>query len=192
MLCGRARNTSEAVRRILDRYGIRYRVEPRLVRGLDYYERTVFEVLSDRLGSQNAILGGGRYDGLVEELGGPSIPGLGFAMGIERMILLLPEPPGATSAFDVALVSLGTAGADAAVEMAQRLRRARLRVISPVTERPMGAQLKRADKLGARFAVFVGADEIAAGQYGVKNLRTGEQESMGEATLIARCGEDHE
>jgi histidyl-tRNA synthetase len=191
MLCGACQEHFEEVRRILDRYGIRYRVEPRLVRGLDYYERTVFEVLSDQLGSQNAILGGGRYDGLVEELGGPPIPGLGFAMGIERMILLLPERLGSTSGFDVALVSLGTEGAYAAVEMAQRLRATRLRVISPVSERPMGAQLKRANKLGARFAVFVGADEIAAGTYGVKNLLTGDQEPMDEATIIARCGENH-
>jgi histidyl-tRNA synthetase len=192
MLCGPCREHFEEVQRVLDRYGIRYRVEARLVRGLDYYERTVFEVLCDGLGSQNAILGGGRYDGLVAELGGPSIPGLGFAMGIERMILLLPERLGAGSGFDVALVSLGSDGAQAAVEMAQRLRGAGLTVISPVTQRPMGAQLRRADKVGARFAVFVGADEIAAGRFGVKNLRSGDQEPMDEATIIARCGANHE
>ena len=100
-------------------------------------------------------------------------------------------------AADGSLVRGDDAGAEAddghaAVEMAQRLRGARLRVISPVSERPMGAQLKRANKLGARFAVFVGADEIAAGTYGVKNLLTGDQESMDEATIIARCGENHE
>jgi len=189
MLCGPCQEHFEEVRNLLDRYGIRYRVEPRLVRGLDYYERTVFEVLSDQLGSQNAILGGGRYDGLVEELGGPSIPGLGFAMGIERTIMLLPEERGTRPAFDVALVSLGSEGARASVEMAQRLRAGRLRVVTPVAQRPMGAQLKRADKLGARFAVFVGADEIATGKYGFKNLSTGDQESLDEATIIARCGD---
>lgn len=192
MLCGPCQEHFEEVRRILDRYGIRYRVEPRLVRGLDYYERTVFEVLSDRLGSQNAILGGGRYDGLVEELGGPSIPGLGFAMGMERTILLLPDERGAQFAFDVALVSLGSEGAQAIVEMAQRLRGAGLRVIAPVVGRPMGAQLRRADKVRARFAAFVGADEIASGKYGFKNMRTGDQESLDEATIIARCGDNDE
>jgi histidyl-tRNA synthetase len=190
MLCDPCVAHFAEVRRILDRYGIQYRVEPRLVRGLDYYERTVFEVLSDRLGAQNAILGGGRYDGLVEELGGPSIPGLGFAMGIERTILLLPERAGTTPGFDVALVALGREGWEAAVEMARRFREARLSVVMPVVERPMGAQLRRAAKVGARFAIFVGADEIAAGQYGVKDLGSGDQESMDEKGIIARCGDN--
>jgi histidyl-tRNA synthetase len=192
LLCGPCEAHFAEVRRILDRYGVQYRVEPRLVRGLDYYERTVFEVLSDRLGAQNAILGGGRYDGLAEELGGPSVPGLGFAMGIERTILLLPEQRGARPGFDVALVALGRDGWETAIEMAQRLRAARLSVVFPVSERPMGAQLRRADKAGARFAVFVGADEIAAGTYGVKDLRTGDQQSMDEKAIITRCGEEHD
>jgi histidyl-tRNA synthetase len=192
MLCDPCEEHFEQVKRALDGYGIVYRVEPRLVRGLDYYERTVFEVLSDRLGSQNAILGGGRYDGLVQELGGPSIPGLGFAMGIERTIMLLPDVPGVGGGFDVALVALGSEGSRAAVAMAQRLRGKGLSVLTPVVERPMGAQLKRADKAGARFAVFVGADEIGAGKYGVKDLRTGKQESMDEAGIASRCGESNE
>jgi histidyl-tRNA synthetase len=188
MLCGDCASHFSEVRAHLDAYGVDYRVEPRLVRGLDYYERTVFEVVSDRLGAQNAILGGGRYDGLVAELGGPAIPGLGFAMGIERTILLLPDDAGATSTVDVALVGLGREGFEAAARMARRMRDAGLRVVVPVAERPMGAQLKRADRMGARFAVFVGADEIARGEFGVKDLQTGKQESMDELGIIARCG----
>lgn len=177
------------VRRRLDRYGISYRVEPRLVRGLDYYERTVFEVVSGKLGAQNAILGGGRYDRLVEELGGPSIPGLGFAMGMERTILLLPEERVPAGEIDVALIGLGREGWEAGGEMARRMRAAGLRVLSPVVERPMGAQLKRADKAGARFAVFVGGEEIAAGRFGFKDLRSGVQESLDEPTIVRRIGE---
>jgi histidyl-tRNA synthetase len=191
-LCDPCTTHFAEVRRRLDSYGINYRVEPRLVRGLDYYERTVFEVISGKLGAQNAILGGGRYDRLVEELGGPSIPGLGFAMGMERTILLLPEERVPAGEVDVALIALGREGWEAGVEMVRRLRGAGLGVLSPVTERPMGAQLKRADKAGARFAVFVGSEEIAAGRFGFKDLSTGVQESLDESTILTRIGEAHD
>jgi histidyl-tRNA synthetase len=191
-LCDPCTTHFAEVRRRLDSYGINYRVEPRLVRGLDYYERTVFEVISGKLGAQNAILGGGRYDRLVEELGGPSIPGLGFAMGMERTILLLPEERVPAGEVDVALIALGREGWEAGVEMVRRLRAAGLGVLSPVTERPMGAQLKRADKAGARFAVFVGSEEIAAGRFGFKDLSTGVQESLDESTILTRIGEAHD
>ncbi len=190
-LCADCESHLAEVRRLLDRWGTGYRIDPRLVRGLDYYERTVFEVVSGRLGAQNAILGGGRYDGLVEELGGPAIPGFGFAMGMERTILLLPEKRIPDERVDVALIALGAEGWEASVELARRLRAAGVAASTPVVERPMGAQLKRADKTGARFAVFVGRDEIAAGRYGFKDLSTGRQENLDEPTILARVGEAH-
>jgi histidyl-tRNA synthetase len=189
-LCSACEDHFGEVRRALDAYGVAYRVESDIVRGLDYYVRTVFEIVSAGLGAQNAILGGGRYDGLVEELGGPAIPGFGFAMGTERLILLMPAPdPAAAAGCDLALISLGRDGWEAAVLMAQRLRAAGVSCMTPISERPMGAQMRRADRVGARFALFVGADELAAGRFGLKNLRTGEQVDVSEDVVAPRVKE---
>jgi histidyl-tRNA synthetase len=179
------------VRSALDAYGIPYRIDSRIVRGLDYYERTVFEVVSRGLGSQNAILGGGRYDGLVEEIGGPRVPGFGFAMGIERLVLLLPEDRGRGSGADLLLVCLGEKAWRASVGLARRLRAAGLRVTMPLLERPMGAQLKRAERVGARYALFVGDGELEHGRFGLKDLATGEQVTVDELELLARLGGRH-
>lgn len=187
-LCHGCEEHLRQVRGTLDTFGIPYRVDPRIVRGLDYYQRTVFEVLSGGLGAQNAILGGGRYDGLVEELGGPPIPGFGFAAGIERMILLLPEDRGRGAGTDLQLISLGAPGWEASVGLARRLRRAGLRVAMPLAERPMGAQLKRSERLRARFALFVGEGEVERGRYGLKNLSTGEQVEVSETEIAERVG----
>jgi histidyl-tRNA synthetase len=176
------------VRRALDAYAIPYVVDARLVRGLDYYENTVFEILGEGLGAQNALLGGGRYDGLVEALGGPAVPGFGFAAGMERLVMAMGEAAAEPAGCDVLLVALGDAGFRAAVAMAQRLRARGLSVALPTTERPMGAQLKRAERLGAHFAAFVGEDEIAKGRYGFKNLATGEQVDVDEAGIAAALG----
>ncbi|HEX4825509.1 MAG TPA: histidine--tRNA ligase [Candidatus Polarisedimenticolaceae bacterium] len=172
-----------AVRRSLDAYGIAYVVDPRLVRGLDYYERTVFEIVSGALGAQNALVGGGRYDGLVEEIGGPSVPGFGFAAGMERIVMTMSEEARASDVPDVALVALGDAGFEAIPALAQELRRTGLSVVAPVAPRPLGAQMKRAERVGARFALFVGEGEIARGSYGLKDLRTGEQKDVARAEL---------
>ena len=177
------------VRSWLDRFGVPYRVEPRMVRGLDYYCRTVFEVVAGGLGAQSAVLGGGRYDGLVEQLGGPPVPGFGFAIGMERLISLLPRDSTAGPHVDVALIGLGPEGWSASVELARRLRAANRSVLVPLVERPMGAQLKRAGRVNARFALFVGKDEIAAGRFGLKDLVTGEQVEVDADALIARLGE---
>jgi histidyl-tRNA synthetase len=192
MLCGDCTGHLDAVRSALDDYGVPYEIDPRLVRGLDYYKRTVFEVQSSALGAQNAILGGGRYDGLVAELGGSDVPGFGAAIGMERLVMLLPEDRIGDASVDVALIALGAEGFAASVAMASRLRAAGVSVLSPLTERPMGAQLKRADKARARFAVFVGRDELAAGSFGFKNLRTGEQIALGEQQIVSRAGETDE
>lgn len=185
-LCDGCGNHMQAVRAALDAYGIPYVVDPRMVRGLDYYERTVFEVIAGGLGSQNALLGGGRYDGLVEDLGGPPIPGFGFALGMERLVMLLPAGATPPRGPDLALIGLGEAGWRASLALARRLRSAGLHVTTSVVDRPLGAQMKRAERVRARFAVFCGADELASGRLGVKDLRSGEQVAMDEAALIAR------
>ncbi len=175
-----------AVRSGLDVAGVRYRVDPRVVRGLDYYRRTVFEVLVQRLGAQNAILGGGRYDGLVEELGGPAVPGFGFAMGMERAVLLLDDTRVAPFRADALLVPLVPDALSATQALAARLRRAGLGIVVTLVERPLGAQLKRAEREGARFAVFLGPDEIAHATFGVKDLTSGVQETLDERGILAR------
>jgi len=189
-LCEACREHLDAVGAILDRFGIAYRLDPRLVRGLDYYQRTVFEVLASGLGAQNAILGGGRYDGLVEALGGPSIPGIGFAIGMERLLAVVPPDRGRKGATDVIAIALGSEGWEGAVELVRRLRRAGVRAVMALRERPMGAQLKRADRLGARYALFIGADELESGEFGLKDLTSGEQVQVDAATLMERLGSE--
>jgi len=174
-----------AVRQTLDGFSIPYIVDPRLVRGLDYYERTVFEVVTTGLGAQNALLGGGRYDGLVQELGGPAIPGFGFAAGMERLVLVMGKPARATAESDLLLVGLGEVGFRASVGLARRLRARGLRATMPLSERPLGAQMKRAERLGARFALFVGEAELKRGRFGLKNLTSGEQVEVDEAGIEA-------
>ena len=176
------------VRSLLDRYGIAYRIDPRMVRGLDYYQRTVFEVLSTGLGSQNAILGGGRYDGLVRDLGGPEVPGFGFAIGTERLVSLMPADRRVAGGTDLVLVCLGREGLEGSVAIARRLRSAGLNVAMPVAVRPMGAQMKRAGRTGARYALFVGEKELQESRFGLKDLATGQQETVDEHELLARLG----
>jgi histidyl-tRNA synthetase len=189
-LCPPCEKHFAEVRRILERYGVSHVVEPRLVRGLDYYVRTVFETVSGGLGAQNAILGGGRYDNLVEQLGGPHVPAFGFAIGMERLSLLLADAALDERPLDVALVGLGQGGWDACISMAKRFREAGVSTSMPVLERPLGAQLRRATRSGARFAVFVGQEELASRRYGLKDLRSGEQLTLDEAQILARVGEN--
>jgi histidyl-tRNA synthetase len=185
-LCGECREHLDAVTGQLDAAGIAYRVDPHIVRGLDYYVRTVFEVTSPGLGAQNAILGGGRYDGLVESLGGPAMPGFGFAVGMERLLSLMPAEARERQGIDLAIVSLGPEGWGASHEMARRLRARGVGCLLPVAERPLGAQLKRAGKAGARYALFVGKDELAAGRFGFKDLASGTQIDVTEDDVPAK------
>jgi len=175
--------------------GIAYELNWRLVRGLDYYMRTTFEITAPGLGSQDAICGGGRYDGLVELLGGPPTKGIGFAIGTDRLILSLQkaEASEAGSAFakasadklDVFLVWFGAAAYPAAAKLARRLRSEGLRVELPADEMKFKKSLSLADRLGARHAVIIGEDELAAGAYSVKKLADGTQQKLKEEELIA-------
>ena len=185
-LCAPCAAHFSAVKQHLNTLGVPYTENTRLVRGLDYYRRTVFEIVAEGLGAQNAILGGGRYDGLVQELGGQDLPGFGFAMGMERAAMLIPDERLARASVDVSLIALGAEGHAAAVGLAQRLRRQGLSVQLASVDRPMGAQLKRADRAAARFALFIGKDELASGRFGLKDLVRGTQEDIDEAGLVAR------
>ncbi len=177
----------EAVQRGLGDAGIAYRLNPRLVRGLDYYNYTVFEWVTDRLGAQGTVCAGGRYDGLVEQLGGRPAPACGFAMGIERLLALMAET-GQTvpvEAPDVYLVNVGKLAGSLAPHGAERMRDAGLSVVLHCGGGSFKSQMKKADASGARWAAIVGDDEASAGELSVKPLRgEGGQQRMSLAGAI--------
>ena len=168
--------------------GLDYRISHRLVRGLDYYARTTFEVLGSALGAQNALLGGGRYDGLVRQLGGPDRAGIGFAAGLERLVLAMPEGPGA-AAPDAFVVALGEAARPAAHLLARDLRDAGVTTLVDYDARSLRAQMKRADRSGARRVLILGDDEIARGEVTVRDMGSGEQSAVARADVVRRLAE---
>ena len=174
---------------LLQAASVPYVVNPQLVRGLDYYNKTVFEWVTDRLGAQGTVCAGGRYDGLVEQLGGKPTPGVGFALGKERLVLLLEAlavAPGPVPAADIYVVNAGAAAELAAVSALESLRDAlpALRMVQHAGGGSFRSQMKKADKSGARWALIWGEDEAAAGTVTVKSLREqGAQESMAVADL---------
>ncbi len=196
-LCDACRQHFDDLRRQLDLRSISWTHEPRLVRGLDYYMRTTFEITSTHLGAQNALAGGGRYDGLVEMLGGPPTKGIGFALGEDRFIEVI-QAAGQISAasvgrpLDAFIVWMGSESYLAAVRLARRLRQEGLCVEMPAQELKVGKALNLADRLGARHAVIVGEEELLTGQFSVKRLfgrreiRTlpGDQKKLSEAELL--------
>jgi histidyl-tRNA synthetase len=171
-----------AVKSGLDALGVAYTENARLVRGLDYYCHTAFEFTTTALGSQGAVLAGGRYDGLVATMGGPQVPGIGWAAGIERLAMLVGEAPAAPR--PIAIVPIGAAAEAEALRIAARLRRAGFAVELGYRGKP-AQRLKRADKLGAAAAVLIGEDELKAGTATVRDLGTGTQESAAFAQLDA-------
>ncbi len=167
----------------LERLGIAFQLQPRLVRGLDYYCHTAFEFTTGLLGAQNAVLAGGRYDGLAEQLGGRATPGIGWAAGVERLALLIDAPP--APALPVAVAPVDAAQQAAALTLAQRLRVAGF-AVDLAFSGGLGKRLKRADKLGARLAVIVGEDELARDAVLVRDMRTGTQDEVAIGSLAER------
>lgn len=165
----------------LDRLGIKYRVNNRLVRGLDYYSHTVFELVTDKLGAQGTVLAGGRYDGLVEQMGGGAVAGIGWACGVERLAMLLEQAD--EQPRPVAVIPVGEEVNDAAVEIAQKLRLAGLHVEQGYSGN-MKKRMIKANKANARAAVIIGPDELAEGKVVVKNLDNGEQKIIAVETVI--------
>jgi histidyl-tRNA synthetase len=187
-LCEPCREHYAEVKKQLALRGITYQENWRLVRGLDYYMRTTFEITAPGLGSQNAVCGGGRYDGLVELLGGPAATkGIGFAIGTDRLVLSLQESGAGEVAggLDVYLAWFGAAAQPAAVKLARRLRDAGFVVELPAVEMKFGKSLGLADRLKARHAVILGEDELAAGLVTVKRLADGTQQKLAEPELFS-------
>jgi len=177
----------EQVQEILKAVGVPFILNDRLVRGLDYYTRTAFEFTHGALGAQNAILGGGRYDGLSESLGGPSAPGIGFAIGEDRLVLALQESSEAVQRRpDVYIAPLGAGMDREAACLARELRRHDLVVELGDETFRLKKSFETADKLDVRFALIVGENEVKAGSFALKNLKTGEQVSVPRADLAAR------
>lgn len=176
---------------LLDAVGISYEINPKLVRGLDYYNKTVFEWVTTALGAQGTVCGGGRYDGLVEQLGGHATPGVGFAMGLERLVLLVQEVNKnitLPSAVDIYLVFAGEGTTVSAFQLAEKLRSElpHLRVMTHCSGGNFKKQFKRADKSGAKFALVIGESEVQNAQVVVKDLLSGaEQQTMAMADVVA-------
>jgi histidyl-tRNA synthetase len=167
------------VQKILNSVGVPFHENHRLVRGIDYYTRTAFEFTHGSLGAQNAIVGGGRYDGLSESLGGPKAPGIGFAIGEDRLVMTLQENPGAaTRPADVYIAPLGPGMNVPAAGLARELRRQNVVVVVGDETFRLKKSLETASKTGARYALIVGENEVNSGQFALKNLGTGEQVSV--------------
>jgi len=183
-LCADCRAHFEAVRQYLTDRGIEYEVRPRMVRGLDYYMRTTFEVVHGSLGAQNSVLGGGRYDGLAESLGSKvHSPGIGFSIGEDRLVMSV-EGDQTAGALDLFIAPLGEPAVRHASVLARDLRRAGHSV--ELVEGKLKRALELANKLGARFVVIVGENELAAGCYTFKNMASGQQESLTREEIAAR------
>ncbi|MDE2901110.1 MAG: histidine--tRNA ligase [Chloroflexota bacterium] len=179
LLCADCDDHFTKLRRYLDALGIPYFINPTLVRGLDYYTRTVFEILPPEEGAQSVVLGGGRYDGLIEQLGGRPTPGIGFGSGLERLILNVKRQEAAapveSSAVDAVIVSLGDAAPAIAVRLASDLRQAGLSVVLAQPGRSLRGQMRHASALNARYTLVLGDAEVAAGAVQVKTMDSGEQ-----------------
>jgi histidyl-tRNA synthetase len=188
-LCAPCTEHFQAVRRHLEAERVAVTLNPRMVRGLDYYCRTAFEIVAEGLGAQNAIGGGGRYDGLVASLGGPSVAGIGFALGVERLVLALRGPEIAPT-FDLVLAPLGEQAERRAFRLARELRRAGLRLEIEPGRRSLKSHMRRADKLGANFVLIVGDDELSRGTAILRDMRTQQQSetSLDPAALLRAVG----
>ena len=177
-LCQECREHQAGLLKMLDGMGIRYIIDPRLVRGLDYYTKTVFEITSESIGSQSAVCGGGRYDGLVEEIGGPHTPAVGFGLGMERLLLVLEntgmkiEKP---VRYDLYVASMGQEAEERAFLLAHSLRNGGAKVEIDHIGRSVKAQLKYADKIGARYVLVLGGDELAKNEGKLKRISDGEE-----------------
>jgi len=185
-----SRTHFEGLMQLLREQDVAFSIDARLVRGLDYYNRTVFEFVTDRLGAQGTIAGGGRYDGLFEQLGGKPTPACGFAIGVERVILLLEGVDATPASLPLAyIVHTGNAAAKLAWRVAESLRNAKQDVIVNAGGGSFKSQMKRADASGARYALLIGEDEVASGRITVKPLREQhEQQSIAQADLPRALG----
>ena len=175
----------DTLRRTLDQRQIPYVVNPMIVRGLDYYNSTVFEWTTDSLGAQGTVCAGGRYDGLVEQVGGRSTPGVGFAMGLDRLAMMLDDKFESTAPADVYIASLGEIARTFSLMLAEDIRNTldTCRIVVHCADGKLKSQMKKADASGARVALIVGEDEVAGGEVTVKHLATGDQQTISVAEI---------
>ena len=186
-ICEECKEHFNGVTARLDAIGVPYVINPTIVRGLDYYTRTVFEFVSTQIGAQGTVCAGGRYDGLVEEMGGPSLPSLGFAMGLERLLLLMdaqncPFPEERKP--DLYIVPMGDAAAVAAAKFCQQLREEGFMALTDLNGRGLKAQMKYANKIGASYTMVIGEDELAGGKANLKNMQNGNQTEISLETVV--------
>ncbi len=193
-LCDECNTHFEGVKKHLNAVGLNFTVNPKIVRGLDYYTKTVFEFISGEIGAQSTVCGGGRYDGLVGQMGGPELPSLGFAMGIERLLMVMasqgtefPEP----KVPDVYIATMGEQAQLKATKLCMDLRAEGFIAITDVAGRSVKAQMKYADKIGAAFSTVIGDDEIANDRCVLKNMKTGEQNEVTLSDGIVSAIYDH-
>ena len=187
-LCDECKEHFEKVQKYLDAQNIEYKINPQIVRGLDYYTKTVFEFVSNSIGAQGTVCGGGRYDGLVEELGGQHTASLGFAMGLERLMLLM-EAQGCefpqVEKPDLFIVALGEKATLKALEIAKDMREEGFSALLDLNQRSVRAQMKYADKLGAKFNVVIGDNEVENKIAKLKNMQTGEETEINLDTFVS-------
>lgn len=187
-LCDECREHFDTVKKYLDAMNIEYVVNPQIVRGLDYYTKTVFEFVSDSIGAQGTVCGGGRYDGLIQELGGQPTPSLGFGMGLERLKLVMdaqncPYPDEEKP--DLFIVAMGEKAVLKAVEIAKDMRDEGFSVLYDLNGRSLRAQMKYADKLGAKFNVVIGDNEVDNGTAKLKNMATSDTKDINLTTFVS-------
>ena len=187
-LCDECKEHFEKTKSYLDAMNIEYIVNPQIVRGLDYYTKTVFEFVADSIGAQGTVCGGGRYDGLIEELGGQHTPSLGFGMGLERLQLVMeaqgcefPEP----SRPDLFIVAMGDKATLKAVEIAKDMRDEGYSVVYDLNGRSLRAQMKYADKINAKYNVVIGDNEVDTKSAVLKDMATGEQSDISLETFVS-------
>ncbi len=178
-LCTGCRDHFDTVKGHLDTINVDYTINPRMVRGLDYYTKTTFEMITNNLGSQNAVAAGGRYDGLIKDLGGPELPGIGFAMGSERLALLLQNSDAAASADPhIFIAALGDQASNESFRILTDLQRSDIRAEMDYAGKSLKSQLKRADKIRARYTLIIGEDEISQGKAQLRNMNDGSQQEI--------------
>jgi histidyl-tRNA synthetase len=194
-LCAGCDEHFSAVKGYLSALEIPFAVNARMVRGLDYYVRTTFELVTDQLGSQNAVAAGGRYDGLVESLGGPALPGIGFAIGAERLALMLGEGQVKSAVPQLFIAALGAESADQAFVLMSRLQQAGIWAEMEYQVKSLKAQMRRANKLQAKYTLILGEEELSSGQAQLKNMQDSSQETVAlqdlAETLKAKLAAEH-
>lgn len=180
-LCEECEEHFKSVQRYLDSAGVKYTVNPTIVRGLDYYTKTVFEFVTDCIGAQGTVCGGGRYDGLIEELGGKHLPSLGFAMGLERLLMVMDKQGIEIPDFsecNLYIVTMGESAKEKAFELAMTLRESSMTVETDVVGRGLRAQMKYADKIGAKYSMVLGDNELEQKKAVIKNMNSGKQTTV--------------